>query len=845
MRIDETLKILLVDDDDIDRMAVRRALRAAGVLADIREAASGADGLAALAADQYDCVLMDYGLADRDGLSVLREARAAGVKSPIIMLTGQGDEQLAVEIMKAGASDYLPKSRVSLDHLVQSVRTAIRVHEADQKTAAAVAMVAASEERYRSLVFTTAQIVWTTAADGMVLGDSPTWRTFTGQSLEEIQGVGWMDAVHPGDRGTIRESWISCVESRAAYEAEYRLRRHDGIYRHMIARGAPVVGEGSVIREWVGTCTDITERIAAEQERDQLLTHEQAARAEAEEAQLRLAFLADASKVLAASLNYEETLAAVTRLAVPSIGDWCAIDMLSDNGAIQLFALSHIDAQKSTIIARMRQLFPPRLTDPQGAGNVIRTGTPQLFSGVSPELLEAIAQDPQHLAMLRELGSRSVMIVPLESRGQRLGAITFVSAESARFYGPADLSLAEDLARRAAVAVDNARLFRHMGQAKDAAVAANQAKDQFLAVLSHELRTPLTPVLTTVQFLETEDDLSPEVRAALRMVRRNVELEARLIDDLLDLTRISKGKLQLAISTVDVHTLLTGVLEICDADIVSKHQHIAVRLDAVKSHVRADSARLQQVLWNLIKNAVKFTPVRGSISVATSNGPDGEVAIEVTDSGVGIEPDVMPRIFDAFEQGEQSVTRQFGGLGLGLAISKALVEGHGGQIFASSRGRDAGATFTVRLKTVDAPVTRAADPKPVSIGDRSSHLRILLVDDHEDTTRAMTRLLQRVGYEVRTASTVAAAMESAASGPFDVLISDIGLPDGSGLDLLRQLKATYGENHALKAIAISGFGMEEDLKKSREAGFTEHLTKPVNFLQLEGIIQELTAVPTG
>jgi PAS domain S-box-containing protein len=384
---------------------------------------------------------------------------------------------------------------------------------------------------------------------------------------------------------------------------------------------------------------------------------------------------------------------------------------------------------------------------------------------------------------------------------------------------------------------------------KEAAEAANKAKDQFLAVLSHELRTPLTPVLSTVQALESEPGLTPELRASIDMIRRNVELEARLIDDLLDLTRIAKGKLELHPQTVDAHESVRDALDICRDEIHTKGLKLGVELNAARHHVRADSARLQQVLWNLIKNAVKFTPEGGTITVRTSNvpaphqganGAAGTAAaerlmIEVRDTGIGIEPHVLPRIFDAFEQGERSITRRFGGLGLGLAISKALIDMQGGRLTADSAGPNKGAVFTVDLATVQAPVARAhgaGSSAPAAPAD----LHILLVDDHEDTARAMGRLLQRLGYRITTAGSVKTALDAFGRESIDLVISDIGLPDGSGLELMRQIR----QQKPVRGIALSGFGMEEDVRKSRDAGFSQHLTKPINFQKLQAVIHEVT-----
>jgi two-component system CheB/CheR fusion protein len=374
-------------------------------------------------------------------------------------------------------------------------------------------------------------------------------------------------------------------------------------------------------------------------------------------------------------------------------------------------------------------------------------------------------------------------------------------------------------------------------RAKQEAEDANAAKDQFLAVLSHELRTPLTPVLTTVHLLGMDPSLSAELRPLVQMIRRNVELEARLIDDLLDLTRISKGKLRLSFEMVDAHAALRSVIDICRPDMAEKAIGMIVDLDAVQHHVRADPARLQQVFWNLLKNAVKFTPAGGSIAIRTRNQERSGLIVEIADTGIGIEPDNLARIFFAFEQLEQSIARRFGGLGLGLAISKSLVDMHGGKLSASSPGKGQGATFTVGLQTAPMPLEQKPLGASPSVKPGGRNIRILMVDDHEDTSRAMKRLLEQVGYEVHTKHTVREALDAANATRYDLLISDIGLPDGSGVDLIRQLR-----HHAndIRAVALSGFGMDEDIRRSKEAGFHDHLTKPVNFTRLQEVISELT-----
>jgi HAMP domain-containing protein/signal transduction histidine kinase/CheY-like chemotaxis protein len=358
---------------------------------------------------------------------------------------------------------------------------------------------------------------------------------------------------------------------------------------------------------------------------------------------------------------------------------------------------------------------------------------------------------------------------------------------------------------------------------------SNLAKDQFLAMLSHELRTPLTPVLATALELENEPDVRPDVRESLQMIRRNVELEARLIDDLLDLTRIDQGKVQLNFEVVDADTLLQNALEICQPEMDRKHLRPSLNRSAERVHMRADPARLQQIFWNLINNAVKFTPLNGEITITTSNDSSGKLRVEIADTGMGIESEALPKIFDAFEQGGRT---RLGGLGLGLAISKTLVEAHKGTITAQSDGQNKGSKFALVFPTcekVEAQIAPALSPR---LAERQP-MRILLVEDHEDTNRSLTSLLRRRGYQVKSALTFQSALELSAKETFDVLISDLGLPDGSGLDLIQKLvsKPPLG-------IALTGFGMEQDIRKSREVGFHHHLVKPIDLNKLDALIQE-------
>ena len=375
--------------------------------------------------------------------------------------------------------------------------------------------------------------------------------------------------------------------------------------------------------------------------------------------------------------------------------------------------------------------------------------------------------------------------------------------------------------------------------AKDVAETASLAKDAFLAALSHELRTPLTPALIAATLLESDESLPDLARRDIAMIRRNVELETRLIDDLLDLTRIANGKLEMQKSAVEIHELLAKAREICDSGIKQKSLTLEMRLEARETHVFGDAVRLQQAIWNLIRNSVKFTPEHGTIRIATMNC-EGGLRVVVQDSGIGFEPRLATTLFDAFEQTGRDITKRFGGLGLGLAISRSIVLGHGGQIRAESPGLDKGATFTIELPLEEKVEKRSDIVQPPEDGEKNGHLRILLVEDHEDTRHTMLRLLQRWGHRVKAAESAEAAMKIATTYPFDLVISDLGLPEQSGLALMRQLRDQFG----MQGIAVSGYGMERDVAESLAAGFIFHLTKPIQMDRLRQTIGKV-AVAKG
>ena len=436
----------------------------------------------------------------------------------------------------------------------------------------------------------------------------------------------------------------------------------------------------------------------------------------------------------------------------------------------------------------------------------------------------------QKIPAAAECALRSYLAVPVYRADARLlGVIAFGHREANKFSERTERILGA-IAMQAAVGMENARLFTSLQ-------SASAAKDHFLATLSHELRTPLNPIFLILSELVSDPRLSRDQKEQIEIVQRNLHLEARLIDDLLDMTKIVQGKIHLRSELVDIHQIVLAAIETCVPHNGEKQIEVNSTLKAERHHSRGDSARLQQVLWNLLNNAMKFTPDRGRIALTTENPPNTDcIRIRVTDTGRGIEPPMLKRIFYAFEQGDAGGVSEFGGLGLGLAICKNIVDAHGGEISAWSEGRDHGATFTLDLPLAPAPTTAPPKAAHAAFAPTPTRLRILLVDDHADTLSVLKRVLTRRGHEVFAANSAAAALEVASAQEIDLLISDIGLPDRSGLELMAELSRDRG----IRGIALSGYGAEGDLERSRAAGFFGHLTKPVEIPALEKLIAEVS-----
>jgi len=750
-----------------------------------------------------------------------------------------------------------------------------------------------SEALFRDMADHAPVMVWVTDSEGRCTFLSETWYEFTGQTEETGLGLGWLSAIHPDDRESTLAPCASAKARCEAYRLEYRLLHVSGEYRRVLVVATPRFDSQGEFFGYIGSVLDITAHRQADEsarsaaQRLQLATQATALGTWDYFPMTKSLICDNRCKELfglppEAAVDYdvflsglhpddrERTDEMVKRAFDPS-GDG-AID-------IEYRTIGLVDRIERWVHANGRAFF--------------ENGVPVRFVGTAQDITErkkadeamqrlgAIVESSEDAIISKDLngiimswnqgaervfgyqsdevvGKPITILIPPDRHDEEPGILRrirqgqpvdhYETVRRRKNGSLIDVSLTVSplrdktgliigVSKIARDITERKRTERELQQAKEAAEAASRSKDKFLAVLSHELRTPLTPVLMTVVLRERDPNLPQALKADMAMIRRNVELETKLIDDLLDLSRITSGKLNLRLESVDLNATVHQVCDICRSQIQEKGIRLCADLDSTIEPVTADSSRLQQVLWNVLKNAAKFTPDGGTIHVKTSRANESRMQVQVRDSGTGIAPEMLPKIFDAFEQGDAKVTRQLGGLGLGLAISKALVELHHGSIRVESPGVGAGCTVTIELPA-GASLKRPPSALDAFRGERPAEpLRLLIVEDHVDTALLLKRLLEASGYAVKTAGTVAEALEVVDRERFDVLVSDLGLPDGTGCELMRRI----GERHALRGIAMSGYGMDADVRKSLEAGFSEHLVKPVDISTLEQAILRLAS----
>ncbi|MFP2927084.1 PAS domain S-box protein [Pyxidicoccus sp. 3LG] len=530
-----------------------------------------------------------------------------------------------------------------------------------------------SEARFRNMADSAPVMLWMTDATGACIWFNRQWSDFTGQTWEEALGLGWLDAVHPDDRGRAAEVFSASHANRTAFRVEYRFRSRHGEYRWAIASAGLRLGPSGEFLGYIGSVIDIHERKRGEE---------------------RLAFVSEASRILSESLDYEATLARATQLAVPTLGDWCMLDMLQEGGGLKRVKVACSDPALAPL-SQDTVGFPPVVEGHpvHAPSRALREGRAILVEDADDGYMERAAFSPEHLAHMKAIGFRSLMSVPLVARGRTLGVITFLALTPGRRFTQADLETAEDLARRAALAVDNGRLYREAQQAV-------RAREEFLQVASHELKTPLTPLSLKLQMLarmaaSLPQEHFPRLLGDLDMMRQQVQRLSSLMDELLDVSRITSGRFSLTMEFIDLCALVRETMARFEPEVLRQGGRLDADILSGTLDGIWDRQRLEQVVTNLLSNALKYG---GGKPVHVRVWREGETArLLVRDEGIGIAPEALPRIFDKFERAVSE--RHYGGLGLGLYITRQIVEALGGTIRAESEpGR--GSSFFVELPLV-------------------------------------------------------------------------------------------------------------------------------------------------
>jgi PAS domain S-box-containing protein len=682
--------------------------------------------------------------------------------------------------------------------------------------------------------------VITTDAEGQVTFMNPVAEALTGWTEADARGKPLQDvfAIFSEVTGAAVESPVTRVlrEGKVVGLANHTvLRAKRGAQVPIADSGAPIQSEAG---RMLGVVLVFRDGTTEKRER------------------LRNEFLSRAGEALVGTIDYAKTLATITSFAVPSLADWCALTLVEPGTKThKQVAVAHVNPDKVRFARELGERYPADPKAPTGVPEVIRSGRAELYAEIPRPLLEAGARDANHLRMIRDLQLTSAMIVPLRVRDRTLGAMTFVHAESGRRYDIDDLRFAEDFARRAAMAIENALALKETEHARARerelrreAEIASQAKDEFLATVSHELRTPLNAILGWTVLLRRRN-VTGDVERGLSVIERNVRLQTKLVEDVLDISRIISGKLVLHLGATNVAEIVSAVVETVVPAAQAKDIQIEVDVAEAAVAITADGARLQQVVWNLLSNALKFTPKGGAIDVR-AHRLGSEVCIRVKDSGEGIRSDILPLVFDRFQQANASITRRHGGLGLGLSIVKQLVAAHGGTVRAESDGEGKGATFIVSLPAraavpAIASETRASAPGEAPVMHAATlpkldGLRVLVVDDEEDALGLVGEVLRGQGAEVHVATSAREALENFDRFRPDVIVSDIGMPDVDGLSLIREIRARPVERGGrTPAVALTAYARLEDGERAFAAGFQMHVTKPVEPAQLAAVVANL------
>jgi PAS domain S-box-containing protein len=735
---------------------------------------------------------------------VLRENRVVGLANHTVMIPRGGG---ARPIDDSGAP-----IRDAAGHVIGVV---LVFHDiSDRRHAEALRQE--SERRFRLMADGAPVMIWLAGADGARTFFNSQWLRFTGRTLGDARGEGWADGVHPDDAGRVIEVYRAAVRARRPFALEYRLRRHDGVYRWAVDHGVALVDPDGTFTGYVGAALEIHDRRVVEEERSRRLREATEAREEAERSADLVRRLQGVTDAALARLPLDDLLAELLiRVREVVFADTAAVLLLDETGRT---LVTRAAAGLEEGVARGVRI-------PVGAG----------FAGrIAADRRPVIIGDVDHAEilnpLLREKGVRSLLGVPLTTGGRVIGVL-HVGTRRPRAFGSRDAELLQLVADRVALAIEHTLLYEAERRARAEAEAASRAKDDFLATLSHELRTPLTAILGWARILRRGDVPAAQAAHAVDVIERNAVAQSRLIEDLLDVSRIITGRVRLDVQPVRLVPVVDAALDGIRPAAEAKSITLAFEPPPAPDLVMADAARLQQVVWNLVSNAVKFTPHGGRVEIGLERTASHQ-EIRVEDTGVGIRPEVLPFVFDRFRQADSTSTRVHGGLGLGLAIVRHLVELHGGSVTADSAGEGRGARFIVRIPIGAVAVSRPAGERPPEAARHGATtlrgLRVLVVDDEPDARELVSIVLRGAGAEVLHAATATEALTLIERDRPDVLISDIAMPGRDGYDLIREVRRSGDERAGLPALALTAYARHEDRERALAAGYHRYAAKPVD-----------------
>ena len=683
-----------------------------------------------------------------------------------------------------------------------------------------------ASRRLASIVESSDDAIVSKDLDGTITSWNPAAERMFGFSAEEAIGQS-IRIIVPKDRQDEETTILARLrQGEKIQHFETTRCRKDGSCLPISLTMSPIRND-SVVIGVSKIARDISERKRAEEDADR--EHR------------RTVFLAEMARRLSKSLDSNQTLQGIAMAAVPDIADWCAVDMMQDDGQIARLAVAHTDEAKIELAKHVRERYEDP-TAPYSAPYVIQTSTASLISDVTDDMIEASAQgDRERIDLVRKLGLRSYLCVPLIVAGRALGALTLATAESGRRYTDDDLRFAEDIASRAALAVENARAYEEMQR-------ANRLKDDFLATLSHELRTPLNAILGYARIARGGMVPGDKLNRALETIERNSTALTQMVEDILDVSRVASGKMRLHVQPVDVPLIVHEAVETIKPAADAKRIQVRTLVDPQVGPISGDPDRLRQIVWNLLSNAVKFTPKDGHVQLQLTR-INSSVEITVSDDGIGIARDFLPHLFERFRQADSSIARQHTGLGLGLAIVRNLVEMHGGAVTAASDGPGTGATFRVRLPVMivhpetlpekrSHPRHESALPSEQLPDLRGTH--VLVLDNEADAVRLLADILQSAGARVTTATSAAAALQTLEATRPDVIVADLGMPLMDGFEFIRQLRRSKNKHvRDIPAAALTAYARSEDRARTLQGGFEMHLAKPIDPVELASAVKAL------